>query len=232
MRSLLIIPAFNEEANIKPLLEKIRLCALNDLDVLVVDDHSEDGTSHSLAAFCAADPRIKFLLNGFGEHGLAFCYRTGFHYALEKKYEVVVGMDADLSHDPRDIPRLWAHLKDADWVVGSRYCAGGDPGGMSWPRRYFSALSNFYIRKKLGVDIRDMTSGFNCFRADILKRIDFSAFGPKGFIFQVMMKYRALSAGFTLKEVPIRFHHRYAGRSKFSPHIVWEALRCLNALKG
>lgn len=232
MRWLLIIPALNEEESIKPLLERIFSLPGERFDVLVVDDRSTDRTARIVAEYAARQPRVLILANQAAEHGLAHCYRAGFAFALDKGYDAVLTMDADLSHDPGDIPRLMRGLREADWIVGSRYVSGGESDGLSFGRRALSRLANAYIRKKLGVDVVDMTSGFNGFRIEVLKKIDKAqGLGQRGFIFQVALKYAALKAGFSLKEVPICFHHRYAGRSKFSLQIVCEAFKALGELR-
>lgn len=232
MRWLVIIPVLNEEENIGPLLERILSLADERPDVLVVDDHSTDRTACIVAEYVSRYPQIFSITHQAAEHGLAHCYRAGFAFALDKGYDAVLTMDADLSHDPGDVPRLMRCLGQADWAVGSRYVAGGKSDGLTFGRRVLSRLANAYIRKKLGVDIADMTSGFNGFRIEVLKKIDRTrGLGQRGFIFQVALKYAALKAGFSLKEVPICFHHRYAGQSKFSLQIVGEALRVLGELR-
>ncbi|MFH0940330.1 MAG: glycosyltransferase [Candidatus Omnitrophota bacterium] len=230
MRSIVIIPALNEETNIPLLLEKIPFS--DTLDVLVVDDHSCDRTVSVVEKVSALFSRVKVVTSPWAEHGLAYCYKAGFEHALKNGYEAVIGMDADGSHDPLEIPRLLLGLENADWVVGSRYVSGGNAQGLGLARYLISRLANFYIGKKLRTQIRDMTSGFNCFKVDVLKRVDFLHIGSKGFVFQAEMKYLALKAGFVFKEMPIRFHHRYAGRSKFSLGIVFEAFARLHGLKG
>lgn len=230
MRSIVIIPALNEETNIPLLLEKIPFS--DTLDVLVVDDHSCDRTISIVEKVSALSPRVKVITSPWAEHGLAHCYKAGFGHALKNGYDTVIGMDADGSHDPLEIPRLLLGLENADWVVGSRYVSGGDASGLGMARYLISRFANFYIEKKLRIKIRDMTSGFNCFKANVLKRVDFLNIGSKGFVFQVEMKYLALKAGFVFNEMPIQFHHRYAGRSKFSPGIVFEAIVRLHDLKG
>jgi glycosyltransferase involved in cell wall biosynthesis len=232
MRSIAIIPALNEEANIPLLLEQILSLSSDTFDVLVVDDHSSDWTVSVVEKVSAFSPRVKLITNPWAKRGLAYCYKAGFEHALKNGYDAVMGMDADGSHDPLEIPRLLRGLENADWVVGSRYVSGGDASGLGMARYLISRLANLYIEKKLRINIKDMTSGFNCFKAKLLNRVDFLNIGSKGFVFQVEMKYLALRAGFVFKEMPIRFHHRYAGRSKFSPGIVFEALDRLRNLKG
>ena len=236
MRSIVVIPALNEETHIPLLLEEILSLGNEAIDILVVDDQSTDQSASCVqnaarAAGAARTASVKLITNPWPEHGLAYCYKAGFEYALKNGYDAVICMDADGSHDPLAIPRFLHSLVDADWVVGSRYIPQGSSKGLSFTRLLISRFANFYIGIKLKTGIRDMTSGFNCFKADVLKRVDFLSIGSKGFVFQVEMKYRALMAGFVFKEMPIQFHHRYAGRSKFSLDIVFEAAFRLHKLK-
>jgi len=182
MRSIVIIPALNEETNLPLLLEKILSLGSDNLDVLVVDDHSCDRTVPVVEKVSALSLRVKVITNPWAEHGLAYCYKAGFGHALKNGYDTVISMDADGSHDPLEIPRLLLGLENADWVVGSRYVSGGDASGLGGMRYLISKLANFYIGKKLGTKIVDMTSGFNCFKAEVLKRVDFLNIGSKGFV--------------------------------------------------
>ena len=230
MSCIVIIPALNEDKSIPLLLDKILSLGNDACEILVVDDHSCDRTVSEVGKVLSHNSRVKVMVNPWPEHGLAYCYKAGFEYALKNGYEAVIGMDADGSHDPLEIPGLLRSLEDADWIVGSRYVLGGNASGLGAVRYLISRFGNIYIRRKLRTNIKDMTSGFNCFKADVLKRVDFLSITSKGFVFQVEMKYLALKAGFVVKEMPIRFHHRYAGRSKFSLGIVFEALARLNHL--
>ncbi len=232
MKRLVIIPALNEEKNLPLLLDKIFFLKSPGLDILIVDDHSTDQTARLVEDASLAHPCVKLLNNPQSQHGLAHCYKAGFAYALANNYDIVITMDADLSHDPCDIPRLIDALGDVDWVVGSRYWPGGRDARPEIARVLFSVLANRYIETRLHLGLRDATSGFNCFKKKVLQGIDIPSVGSRGFVFQVEMKFLARKAGFILKEVPIEFHHRYAGRSKFSLRLVLEALFRLNNLKG
>src|SRR3954467_10081598 len=220
----IVVPTYNEAANLEPLLAAVRANA-PDARVLVVDDASPDGTGALAEAAAARDHAIE-VLHRPGKAGLGLAYVNGFAHALRAGAGYVVEMDADLSHDPRDLPRLLerAQAGDADLVLGSRYVDGGGVADWDVVRRVLSRGGCRYARTVLGVGVRDLTGGFKCFRADTLRAIDFETVRSEGYAFQVELTYRALARGLRVEEVPITFRDRDAGDSKMSARIALEAI--------
>ena len=191
--------------------------------VLVIDDNSPDGTGE-LADRLAAELDFVEVLHRQRKEGLGPAYLAGFRRALERDAELVVEMDCDFSHDPKDVPRLLAAAADADLVLGSRYVPGGGVENWGRVRRLISAGGSLYARVLLGVPVRDLTGGFKCIRRSVLEAIDLDAVHSKGYAFQIEVTYRALRRGFRVREVPIRFVDREVGGSKMSRAIVLEAI--------
>lgn len=200
-------------------------------DILVVDDNSSDNTVSFVKSFASPGEKVRLISNPAKEHGLAFCYKAGFDYAIRAGYKSIITMDADFSHDPGDIPRMLNEKNGADWIIGSRCVKGGSSCGLGLVRFIISRAGNFLIRKNLNFKILDVTSGFNCIDCRLLQKIDFASIPSKGFIFQVELKYLGAAAGADFKEIPIKFHRRRAGSSKFSLAIISEALRRIKELK-
>ena len=226
----IVVPTYNEAENLGVLVRGVR-AALPDARVLVVDDNSPDGTGALADELAAADPLVQ-VLHRPHKAGLGLAYVNGFAHALRAGAGHVVEMDADLSHDPADLPRLIAPAEDgADLVLGSRYVDGG--GIEDWgPKRH--ALSRWgcgYARGVLGVGVRDLTGGFKCFRATTLHAIDATGAGAQGYAFQVELTWRALSLGLEVVEVPILFRERRLGDSKMSARIALEAAWRVPALR-
>ncbi len=219
---LVVIPTFDERENLGPVLSRLRT-AVPDADVLVVDDASPDGTGALADELAAADPRIR-VLHRTSKDGLGAAYLAGFALALRERYQVVVEMDADGSHAPEDLPALLAALDGADVVLGSRYVPGGSV--VNWPahREWLSRGGNLYARMALGVPIKDITGGYRVFRRRVLEELDLSEVASQGYCFQVDMAWRAVQAGFRVREVAITFTERERGTSKMSSAIVTEAL--------
>lgn len=223
-----VLPTFDELPNLERVVDGLRT-ALDDAApggwrVLVVDDGSPDGTGLLADRLAREDPEHVEALHRPAPQGLGAAYLAGFRRALEAGASHVVEMDADLSHDPEDVPRLLAPTLDgADLVLGSRYVHGG--GIEAWPRhrRLVSAGGSIYARRVLGVDVRDLTGGFKCFRAEVLRAIELETVRSVGYAFQVELTYRAIRAGFSVLEVPIMFRDRVAGSSKMSWRIAREA---------
>lgn len=223
MRVLVVLPTFNESATIADVLRRVR-AVLPDASVLVVDDSSPDGTAE-LAEAAGRE------LGGVEVHrrpcraGLGSAYRQAFGRGLAEGYEVLVQMDSDLSHDPSVLPGLLAELEGgADVAVGSRYVPGGRIPDWSWHRRALSRWGNRYARFALGLAVRDATSGFRAYRAEILGRVELGRVASDGYGFQVEMAYRVERAGGRIVEIPIEFRDRLEGCSKMSGRIVAEAL--------
>lgn len=219
---LVVIPTYNERDNLEPLLSRLHEVAPA-AHVLVVDDSSPDGTGELADKLAAADERVR-VLHRPGKAGLGAAYLAGFADGLQGDYEVVVEMDADGSHAPEDLPALLAALDDADLVIGSRYVPGGRV--VNWPthREWLSRGGNLYSRLALGVPIRDITGGFRVFRREVLEELALGDIASQGYCFQVDMAWRAVQAGFRVREVPITFTERERGSSKMSQAIVAEAL--------
>jgi dolichol-phosphate mannosyltransferase len=219
----LVLPTYNEAANIAAIVEAARSNLPADARILVVDDNSPDGTGRIADELAAADPAIE-VLHRAGKEGLGPAYIAGFRHSLAAGAGFVMEMDSDFSHDPRDLPRLLeAAQGGADLVIGSRYVAGGGVTDWSLLRRAISRGGSMYASLVLGVRQRDLTGGFKCFRRQVLETIDLDSVVAKGYVFQVEMTYRALRAGFTVREVPIVFRDRQVGESKMSAAIAVEA---------
>ena len=224
IKSLVVLPTYNERENIEAILKAILDQAV-DLDVLVVDDNSPDGTGHIADRLAEVEPRIQ-VMHRAGKLGLGTAYIEGFLWALARDYEYVFEMDADFSHDPADLPRLRAAVVGggADASVGSRWVAGGGTRNWSFLRTFISRGGSFYARVILGMPVRDLTSGFKCFSRRVLEHLDLQTVHSNGYAFQVEMNYRCCLHGFRVAEVPIVFVDRRVGKSKMGSHIVTEAM--------
>jgi dolichol-phosphate mannosyltransferase len=230
VESLVIIPTYNEKKNIPLLLQKLNPLNI-DLDILFIDDDSPDGTVNLIKELQKVNSRI-FLIERSAKLGLGSAYVRGFLWALERGYAYILEMDADLSHNPEDIPRLINCCKDgADLAIGSRYSAGVNV--INWPmkRLLLSYGANKYTRIITRLPVTDATSGFKCFRSDVLKAIDLSKIKSSGYSFQIEMNFRTWKRGFKLTEVPIIFTERNEGHSKMSKSIVYEAVFMVWKLK-
>ncbi len=222
MTTLIVIPTYNEIANLPPMVAK--LMANPDYSLLIVDDNSPDGTgpeADRLAEQYGARLRV---IHRPGKLGLGSAYVDGFRVALQGTYDFVVQMDADFSHDPDDVARLVEAARNADVSIGSRYVRGGGADNWPWLRWFISRGGSLYTQLILGLGIKDTTSGFKCFRREALARLDLNRVRAKGFGFQVEMNWRCHRAGMRLVEVPIRFVDRRLGQSKMSRHIFLEAM--------
>ncbi|CAN5820020.1 polyprenol monophosphomannose synthase [soil metagenome] len=220
--SLLVVPTYNEASGIEDLIDQA-LAAVPGLDILVVDDNSPDGTGELVAKRAEFEPRLR-LLSRPSKQGLGRAYIAGFRRGLSDEYDRFIEMDADLSHDPRDLARLIRAAGEADLVIGSRYVAGGSVEGWSRGRHALSAAANRYAQVMLGHHIKDSTSGFRCYRREVLEMLDLDSISSQGYAFQVEMAFRASQAGFRVKEIPIAFRERRTGASKMSKQIVLEGM--------
>ena len=222
------LPTYNEAANIEPMLRALEPLGVR---VLVIDDNSPDGTGRA-ADRLASELGFVSVLHRDRKEGLGPAYIAGFRRALETDTELILEMDCDFSHDPADVSRLIAACEaGADLALGSRYVAGGGTEDWGRGRRFVSTGGSWYARMLLGVDIRDLTGGFKCYRRRVLERIDLGAIRAKGYAFQIETTYRALRAGFTVVEVPIVFSDRTRGTSKMSRAIVLEAVSRVPSLR-
>lgn len=235
MEGLVIIPTYNERENIATrsgskrdpsrygILDEVHE-HLPDADILVVDDGSPDGTAALVKQRMRTDHKLH-LIEREGKLGLGTAYIRGFKWALEKGYDYAFEMDADFSHDPRDLPRFVAEIADgADLVIGSRYVEGG--AIEDWPHRrmLLSHYANIYARAGTGAPIKDMTAGYKCYRTEVFKHIRLDDITTDGYGFQIEIDYRVWRAGFRVKEIPICFRDRRVGVSKLNRRIVWQAL--------
>ena len=221
---LVIIPTYNEKENIRDIL--VHVLGLDPaFHVLVVDDGSPDGTADIVREVQAESPGRVHLLERPGKLGLGTAYIKGFKWALEHDYGYIFEMDADFSHDPDDLLRLYAACAEggADMSVGSRYVKGGKVSDWAWDRVLLSRGASVYVRLVLWLDVRDTTAGFVCYRAATLRALPLDAIRFIGYAFQIEMKYRVKLAGFRIQEVPITFKDRVKGKSKMSANIFREA---------
>jgi dolichol-phosphate mannosyltransferase len=222
-RTLIVIPTYNEREILASIVEAVR-DAVPTATVLVVDDNSPDGTGALADQLAAGDGQVR-VLHRKGKEGLGAAYRHAFRVALDEGWNRIVQMDADFSHDPKDVPRLLAALDaGADFAVGSRYTAGGGTENWGLGRKVISQGGGLYARTVLGIGVRDLTAGFKGWKAETLRGINLDAVNAKGYGFQIEMTFRALRNGFRAVEVPINFIDRRVGQSKMSGSIFVEAL--------
>lgn len=221
MKTVVVIPTYDERDNVAPMAEAL-LASSASPDVLFVDDNSPDGTGDVLDALAEKDRRVH-VLHRERKEGLGRAYVAGFRAALDLGADRVVQMDCDFSHDPKDVPRLVA--EDADLVIGSRYVPGGATPGWPFKRRLISRAGGIFIRVVTGMPVRDPTGGFKCWTAETLKKVDFESVASKGYSFQLEMNHRAWKAGCSIREVPIAFTDRVQGYSKITPGIAAESVR-------
>ncbi len=222
-RALVIVPTYNERANITRIVPAI-LGQDPRLEILVVDDSSPDGTGGVVDGLAAANPRVH-ALHRSGKLGLGTAYVAGFRWALERDFDYVFEMDADFSHNPDRLTKFLEAIKEADLVIGSRY-QGGNVNVVNWPmsRLFLSYAANIYARGVTGLPVYDATAGFKCFRRKVLEAINLNAVRSNGYAFQIEMNYRAWKQNFRIVEIPIVFVDRTAGVSKMSKAIVREGV--------
>ena len=221
MRVLVIIPTYNERDNLRAIVEAVRGL---EYDVLVVDDGSPDGTGEIADEIAESDAHVH-VLHRSEKLGLGPAYAEGFAVGLDLGAEILCEMDADFSHDPRDLPRLVEAVRDgADLAIGSRYVPGGATEGWPWHRRFLSRGGNRYARTALGLTVNDATAGFRAFRDTTIRKIAPETCEASGYGFQVEMAWRTERAGLRITEVPITFRERERGNSKMNPAIAAEAM--------
>ncbi|MDD5528425.1 MAG: polyprenol monophosphomannose synthase [bacterium] len=221
MNNLVIIPTYNEIENIEKLLTTI-WAFVPDIDLLIVDDNSPDGTGEYIKQLSNKDSRVHIIQRS-GKMGLGSAYKEGFRYAIDKGYDYIFEMDADFSHSPGELPKFIEKMKEYDLVIGSRYARGISV--INWPlsRLILSSFANIYARKMTGVPIKDLTAGFKCYSRKVLENLPFNRIKSDGYGFQIETVFWAYRRGFKLYELPIIFVDRMEGTSKMSKHIVWEA---------
>lgn len=233
MKTTIIIPTYNEAENLPPLLAALFELPLKDLNILVIDDNSSDGTGQIADALQSEYKGKLEVLHRQGKLGLGSAYTTGFKYLLKGNSAVIGQMDADFSHAPEKVPELIGALQASDIALGSRYVPGGAVD-RSWPfwRKWLSSFGNFYARTILRLPIRDTTGGFRMWRREALAALPLEDVRSNGYVFQVEMAYIAHRSGFSFKEVPIYFAERQWGQSKMSLRIQVEAALRVWALPG
>ena len=221
---LVIIPTYNEKANIGELLGLVYKY-VPDIHVLVVDDGSPDGTGELIESLMSGEYQKRlFILKRSGKLGLGTAYIAGFKWALARDYEFIFEMDADFSHNPKYLPQFLEAITGCDVVLGSRYVTDGGVTNWSLLRRFISLGGSLYSRTILSLPFHDLTGGFKCFRRKVLETINLDDVKSNGYSFQIEMTYRAFLLGFTIKEVPIVFEERAEGQSKMSSSIFREAI--------
>jgi dolichol-phosphate mannosyltransferase len=223
MRTLIVVPTYNEIENIKTLLDAVLASSPAHVEILVVDDGSPDGTGQLVESIAAQNPRVH-VLHRQKKMGLGTAYVAGFQWGLARGFEALVEMDADFSHDPKYLPRMFELLATHDVVMGSRYVRGGGTVNWGLGRQFISRGGSLYSRMILGAPIRDFTGGFNGWRRAVLEAVDLPTLRSDGYSFQIELKYRAFCRGFRMTEFPIVFEDRKVGKSKMSKKIVIEAL--------
>ena len=230
-RAVVCLPTYNERENLEPMVRALAEVLDTSRDrVLVIDDASPDGTGELADRLAAELPWVS-ILHRERKDGLGPAYVAGFRRALTEGAELILEIDCDFSHDPKDVPRLIAAAAEADLVLGSRYVAGGGAENWGLGRRLVSRGGSLYARWLLGVGVRDLTGGFKCFRRAALEAIDLDALAARGYAFQIETTYRVLRAGLRVQEIPIRFVDRRVGESKMTRSIVAEAIWKVPALR-
>jgi dolichol-phosphate mannosyltransferase len=233
-RALVCVPTYNERDNVEALVSALGEVIDTTRDgVLVIDDGSPDGTGEIADRLAAERPWLD-VFHRASKQGIGKAYLAGFERALETEAQLVLEMDCDFSHDPKDVPRLVAAVEEggADVALGSRYVRGGSVGNWGLVRRFISRGGSIYAQILIGTRIRDLTGGFKCYRREVLERIDLDGIVSRGYAFQIETTFRALRKGFRAVEVPIRFVDREAGGSKMSRSIVLEAIWKVPALRA
>jgi dolichol-phosphate mannosyltransferase len=221
-KTLIIIPTYNEAENIKIIINKIINLNIPNLSILVVDDNSPDGTAQIVETISRNDLRVR-LIKRSGKMGLGTAYVEGFKFAIKERFDYIFEMDADLSHDPEEIPKFLEKAKEHDLVIGSRYILGVNV--VNWPlsRLLLSVFANWYTRAITRLPVKDCTSGFKCFRRKVLESIDLNNISSDGYSFQIEMTYKAWKKHFKIFEIPIIFVDRTKGNSKMTKKVMREA---------
>ena len=222
MKKIVITPTYNESKNILVLIKKIKKID-SDLHILVIDDNSPDNTSELVKQF-ANDRNDIFIINRKEKLGLGTAYITGFKWAIKNNYNFVIQMDADLSHDPKELAVMLEKIKNYDLIIGSRYINGVNV--INWPmsRLLLSYFANIYSRLITGVPVFDLTGGFKCYKIETLKKMPFKSIKSEGYSFQIETTFYAWLNKFLIKEIPITFTDRTVGQSKMSKKIIYEAI--------
>ncbi len=219
--TVIIVPTLNEKKNLENLIPAI-FELMPEISVLVADDNSQDGTHEFLNSL---NYQNLFVLNRKENYGYGKACIGGFTWALGRDYKYIVTMDADFSHDYKTIPDLLNGLKNNDVVIGSRYVPGGRIKNWHWQRKILSKFANLYVRTVLDLKVKDITTGFNAYKSEILLKLDLNTIKSDGYAFLVELKYRLRGAGAKITEYPITFYERREGQSKMSSKIIWESIK-------
>ncbi len=222
MKSMIIMPTYNEKDNIEKMVQAIFSLEM-EFYITIVDDNSPDGTGAVADRLAEGNDRLH-VIHRPGKLGLGTAYMDGFRYALSQDMDFIFEMDADFSHNPKYLPVMLEAMKDADLVIGSRYCDGVRVDGWRFRRLLLSKLANMFASYIVIIPVWDFTAGFKCYRREVLERIDFSKIRSDGYAFQIEMKTYTYRLGFRIKEVPVIFYGRASGDSKLSKGIAWEAI--------
>jgi len=222
-RALIVIPTYNESQNIRMIVEVVFSLAIPNLEILIVDDSSPDGTAAVVQKLQEQFSNLHLIIRK-AKSGLGSAYVAAFRHALQQAYDYIFEMDADFSHDPKEIPNFLLAIQEYDLVIGSRYVQGVNV--INWPlsRLVLSYGANLYTQIVTGLKIKDSTSGFKCFRRQVLEAIDLKKVSSDGYSFQIEMDFKAWKRGFRIKEIPIVFVDRVIGTSKMSKKIIREAI--------
>ena len=223
MRAIVVIPTYNEADNLESLVQQIQQHA-NGLHILIVDDNSPDGTGKIADALSEKNSSSLFVIHRTKKEGIGPAYVHGFTHALEMGYDVILQMDADLSHDPRSLPIFLEQIRSADLVIGSRYLRGVSVLNWDFKRLILSKLATQYIQIVTRLPLSDATGGYNCWRRETLEAVGFNGAFSNGYLFSAELKYKAYRKKFKLIEIPIVFTERDLGKSKMHWGIIWEAI--------
>lgn len=222
MKKIVVIPTYNEIENIENIINAI-FDVVPDINILIVDDNSPDKTADKVKEMQRSNDRIH-IMERAGKMGLGTAYCEGFQYCLDKGFEIIMEMDADFSHDPKDIPRFLEEINKNDLVIGSRYTKGVNV--VNWPlsRLLLSYFANKYTKIITGLPVNDATGGFKCFKAETLRKINLQKIKTNGYGFQIEMNFKSWKNGAKIKEIPIIFIDRRSGVSKMNKSIIYEAI--------
>ncbi len=222
MKTAVILPTYNEKENVEKIIQHIFDLKIIDLEIVVVDDNSPDGTA-DIVEKCQTVNSSLHLIRRKGKLGLGTAYLEGFRYALEKGADYFFEIDADFSHDPKDISLFLSRVNQCDLVIGSRYIANGKISNWNASRRFVSSFGNLYARFILKMAINDLTTGYKCYRREVVEYLLGKEIDAVGYVFQIETTYHAVKRGFRVEEIPIVFTERTLGKSKFSLAIVGES---------
>lgn len=220
-KTMIVMPTYNEKENLYNIVTAVLNLGL-EINILIVDDNSPDGTGEIADKLAEQHPEIR-VIHRPAKSGLAEAYFQGFRYAVDNDMDYIITMDADFSHNPKYLSQMINLLETYDWVVGSRYISGGGTKNWSWNRILLSKYANLYARLVVGMPVNDCTAGFNGIKREVLQSVSLDDIHSRGYAYQIELKYKVYRKGFKIKEFPIIFTDRLHGNSKISKKIIWEA---------